>query len=277
MDDEAPHASLWHSGSRRERGHCTSAQGRYGPLGTIIQKVSRSFGIQTLSDQGLKESVERDRPRTVWCYRDYVRFAGGHLKHSHYFDHVRRIPGFAPRITFSAEPSSDSQARSASASGPPETASWPGAGSRRTVTCSSSPGVDWRYLFGSGLEALANPRINLVQHVRHAHENTELHRYLSERAIRICVSQEVADAISATGRTNGPVLTIPNGIDVASFRSLEDGSPAGFDERRQPLTIVGYKSPDVAQGLSRRLDAACIEHLLVLDFLDRSAFLLLAS
>ena len=136
-------------------------------------------------------------------------------------------------------------------------------------------GVDWRYLFGSGLEALANPRINLVQHVRHAHENTELHRYLSERAIRICVSQEVADAISATGRTNGPVLTIPNGIDVASFRSHEDGSPAGFDERRQPLTIIGYKSPDLAQGLSRRLDAACIEHLLVLDFLDRSAFLAL--
>ena len=136
-------------------------------------------------------------------------------------------------------------------------------------------GVDWRYLFGSGLEALANPRINLIQHVRHAHENTELHRYLSERAIRICVSQEVADAISATGRTNGPVLTIPNGIDVPPCRSIEDGSPAEFDERRQPLTIVGYKNPDLAQGLSRRLDAARIEHLLVSEFLDRSAFLAL--
>ena len=228
-----------------------------------------------LSDKGLNESVERDRPRTVWFYRDYVRLFGGHVKHSHYFDHVRRMPGFAPKITFSGEPSSDSQARE-------RHRLWPagdGIMARRWEPADRDvlflAGVDWRYLFGSGLEALANPRINLVQHVRHAHENTELHRYLSERAIRICVSQEVADAISATGRTNGPVLTIPNGIDVASFRSLEDGSPVGFDERRQPLTIVGYKSPEFARALSKRLDAAKFEHLLVCDFLDRSAFLAL--
>ena len=136
-------------------------------------------------------------------------------------------------------------------------------------------GVDWRYLPGNGLETLANPRINLIQGVRHANEGTELFRYLSERAVRICVSQEVADAISATGRTNGPVLTIPNGIDVALFEAVGKGSPAGFDERRRPVTIVGYKRPELARTLSERLDAANIEHLLVCEFLDRSAFLAL--
>ena len=233
------------------------------------------FGAHTSSDRGVNGFVVWDQTRTVWFYRDYLRLYGGHVKHSHYFDHVRRMPDFAPKITFSAEPSSDSLARE-------RQRLWPagdGIMARRWEPADRDvlflAGVDWRYLFGSGLEALANPRINLVQHVRHAHENTELHRYLSERAIRICVSQEVADAISATGRTNGPVLTIPNGIDVASFRSLEDGSPAGFDERRQPLTIVGYKSPEFARALSERLDAANIEHLLVSDFLDRSAFLAL--
>ena len=136
-------------------------------------------------------------------------------------------------------------------------------------------GVDWRYVHGSGLETLVNPRINLIQGIRHAHEGTELFRYLSERAVRICVSREVADAISATGRPNGPVLTIPNGIDVAPFESVGGGSPAGFDGRSRPITIVGYKRPELARTLSERLDAANIEHLLVCEFLDRSAFLAL--
>ena len=217
----------------------------------------------------------RDQPRTVWFYRDYVRLFGGHVKHSHYFDHVRRMPGFAPRITFSAEPSNESQARE-------RRRLWPagnGVMARRWEPAGRDvlflAGVDWRYLRGNGLETLANPRINLIQHVRHAHEGTELYRYLSERAVRICVSQEVADAISATGRTNGPVLTIPNAIDVTPFESVGGSSPAGFDERGRPITIVGYKSPELARALSERLDAARIEHLLVCEFLDRSAFLAL--
>ena len=219
--------------------------------------------------------MERDQLRTVWFYRDYVRLFGGHVKHSHYFGHVRRMPGFAPRITFSAKPSNESQARERgrlwSAGDGVMAERWEPAG--RDVLFLA--GVDWRYLYGSGLETLANPRINLIQHVRHAHEGTELFRYLSQRAVRICVSREVADVISATGRTNGPVLTIPNGIDVAPFESLGGSSPAGFDERSRPVTIVGYKSPELARALSERLDAANIEHLLICEFLDRSAFLAL--
>ena len=232
------------------------------------------FGTQTLSDRDLNDSAERDQPRTVWFYRDYLRFAGGHLKHSHYFDYVRRMPGFAPRITFSVEPSNESQARE-------RRRLWPAGEdvmAERWVPAGRDvlflAGVDWRYLRRNGLETLANPRINLIQGVRHAHEGTELYRYLSERAVRICVSQEVADAISATGRPNGPVLTIPNGIDLAPFEAVVGGSPAGFDGRR-PITIVGYKRPELARTLSERLDAANIEHLLVCEFLDRSAFLAL--
>ena len=54
--------------------------------------------------------VSRD-PRAVWFYRDHVRLYGGHVKHSHYFHHVLRMPGFAPRIAFGGEPSGESQAR----------------------------------------------------------------------------------------------------------------------------------------------------------------------
>ena len=134
-------------------------------------------------------------------------------------------------------------------------------------------GGDWRYLYQRGLDGLANPRVNLIQAVRHWNEGPGHYRYVTERAIRICVSEEAANAISATGRANGPVLTIPNGTELVPFNSIEDGSPAGFDERCRPVTIVGYKRPDLAQGLSERLDAACIEHLLAPELLDRSAFL----
>ena len=200
----------------------------------LVDRESLSAGgaaKPTLSDRGLNESVERDQPRTVWFFRDYVRLTGGHLKHSHYFDHVRRMPGFAPRITFSAEPSNESQARE-------RRRLWPagnGVMAERWEPVDRDvlflAGVDWRYLHGNGLETLANPRINLIQHVRHAHERTELYRYLSERAVRICVSQEVADAISTTGRPNGPVLTIPNGIDVTPIEAARGGVRGCVDAR----------------------------------------------
>ena len=87
------------------------------------------------------------------------------------------------------------------------------------------------------------------------------------------MSREVADAITATRRTNGPVLAIPNGIDVATFHPAQGGSPAAYETRRSAVTIAGYKSPDLARALSERLDAQRIEHWLVTNFLDRDEFL----
>ena len=212
--------------------------------------------------------------RKVWFHRVYARLRGGRVKHAHYFDHVRRLPGFAPRITFSGVPENESLARESRLL-------WP-AGAGGVLAENWEPegrdvlflaGLDWRYLNQLGPGTLPNPRINLIQHVRHAHECTELHRYLEEPAIRICVSQEVADAISATGRTRGPVLTIPNGSDVTPFEPAEEGSPEGFKARPTAVTIVGYKRPDLARQLAIRLDAEGVEHRLFTEFIDRGEFL----
>lgn len=218
-----------------------------------------------------------DEVRTVWFYRDYVRLTGGHLKHSHYFDHVRRTPGFAPRIVFGGAAPNAAQARE-------RARLWPGGEGDSAGRWSPRPrdllfiaGQDWRYVMRSGLQRLPNPRINLIQHVRHAHEDTELYGYLGERALRICVSREVADAIAATGRTSGPVLTIPNGTDAAPCAWGGDGSPAGYDARPVPVTIAGYKRPELARALSGRLRAAGIEHRLLDAFIDRGAFLALLA
>ena len=221
--------------------------------------------------------MAQDRVRTVWFYRDYQGLTGGHLKHSHYFDHVLRSPGFAPRIAFGKDPLNQAHVRERRrlwpAGGDGIAARWePG---RRDVLFLA--GVDWRYLAESGLESLPQPRINLIQGVQHTHEGTaygrELHRYLAERAIRICVSQEVADAISATGRTRGPILTIPNGIDVTPADPAGESFAAALGERPRPITIVGYKRPDLARALSRCLDEEHIAHPPATEFLERRRFL----
>lgn len=221
----------------------------------------------------------RECTRRVWFYREcWPRPTGGHLKHSHYFDHVSRMSGFEPVITFGEEPSEPSFARQRGRfwpSGPDGPAEhWdPRTGDVLFLEGAS----DWPYLVGNGLDTLPNPRINLIQHVRHADENNVRYRYLGERAIRICVSREVADAIIATGRTCGPILTIPNGIDLTPFEPVGEGSPAGYETRPVPVTIAGYKSPDLARELSGRLDAESVEHRLLTEFRERGAYLALLA
>ena len=207
--------------------------------------------------------------RTVWFHREYTRLYGGHVKHSHYFGHVTRMPGFTPRVTFSGEPATQALARQRLELWPPgdEGAAMRWAPGEDDVLFVA--GVDWRYLADGSFDALPNPRVNLIQHVRHAHEGSELYGYLAYKAVRICVSQEVADAISATGRVNGPVLAIPNGIEA-----LAAGQFGGASEsERRPVVIAGYKEPALARKLAGCLEERGVAHLLLTDFLERAEFL----
>ena len=213
-------------------------------------------------------------PRTVWFHREFERLTGGHVKHAHYFGHVGRMPGFERRLTFTETPEDAARDRERERrrlwpASPGELADrWQPAG--RDVLFLA--GTDWRYLAKRGLEALANPRLNLIQGVRHAHAGTELHGYLANRAVRVCVSAEVAEAIEATGRVNGPVFTIPNGTDCAPVEAQEACAEA-VDARPEPITIVGYKRVELAAALSRQLHAEGVRHRLLDGFLDRDAFL----
>ena len=217
--------------------------------------------------------MKGDAPRKVWFHRGLAPLSGGQVKHSHYFEHVRRMPGHAPVIAFSRAPPNAFHACE-------RQRLWPAEGDERVERWEPAlgdvlflAGGDWRYTVECGLNASDNPRINLIQGLQHAREDGELYGYLSEPAVRICVSREVTDAITATGRTRGPVLTIPNGIDVAPFEPAEGGSPAGYEARPGSVTIVGYKRAALARALSERLHGECIEHELHTELLGRSAFL----
>lgn len=217
--------------------------------------------------------MTRDTPRRVWFHRGLAPLGGGQVKHSHYFEHVRRLPGFAPVITFSRTPPSAFHARE-------RHQLWPAAEEERAKRWAPEAGDvlflaggDWRYRAECGLEGSAHPRINLIQGLEHAREGSALYTYLSERAVRICVSWEVAAAIAATGRTKGPVLTIPNGTEVAFFEADEGGSPVGYAARRCAVAIIGYKRPELARSLSERLVAEGIDPCLRTELQGRSEFL----
>ena len=209
---------------------------------------------------------------TVWFHRQFLRLSGGHLKHSQYFDHVRRLPGYTPRISFTGEPGVSPQ--------PDQCRLWPprkGAYAERWQPSRTDilflAGLDWRYLIDNGLEALPNPRINLIQGVRHAHDGTELHGYLKRRAVRICVSEEVAEALRATRQVNGPLFTIVNGTHTPPAIALHRFAADLLPRRRRSVIVVGYKRPELAKALSESLADAKVPHHLLLDFLPREQFL----
>ena len=125
--------------------------------------------------------------RTILFHRKYKRFHGGHLKVWNYFNHVLAALGFDAQVLFDAGSSWDA------------TNPWPVARERVIASLDGvSPdalfvaGRDWQRLEGLGLLDCGLPMLNLIQHVRHADDWSIQSRYLSRKAIRLCVSDEVA-------------------------------------------------------------------------------------
>jgi glycosyltransferase involved in cell wall biosynthesis len=188
--------------------------------------------------------------RTLLFHRKYRRFHGGHLKVWHYFNHVLAAPGWDARVHFDADSSWDT------------TNPWAEVRDRVVDHLDEVrpdalfvAGRDWQRLDRLGLLDRGLPTLNLIQHVRHAEEWSIQSRYLGHKAIRICVSQEVAEAVEAAG-SRGPTIVIPNGVDVPAV--------TGGDAESRPvdLLIAGLKQPVLARRLGERLaDGRTVEVL----------------
>ena len=193
--------------------------------------------------------------RLVLFHRDFRRFTGGHLKVWNYFNHVRVAKSYEPRIAFTPESKWD------------ETNPW--LGSKEFVTewnpeaadALFLAGADWKSLPARPANEFAKPIINLIQHPRHADPNNDVYRFLTNRAIRICVSRQTADAINATGKVNGPVFVIPNGISVHDIPPAID-----TEKRRVEVLIAGVKVPELARQLVQQLERD--ENIAVTPLLD---------
>ncbi len=178
--------------------------------------------------------------RIVLFHRKYRRFHGGHLKVWHYFNHVLAAPGFDARAHFDPNSSWDS-------SNP-----WVKASDRVVESVDGlNPdalfvaGRDWQRLDEFGLLDLGIPVLNLIQHVRHAQEWSIQSDYLDRKAIRLCVSPEVASAVEKAG-SRGTTVVIPNGMDVPV---IDDGVRS---EKPVDLLIAGLKQPVLAGRVAGR-------------------------
>ena len=129
--------------------------------------------------------------KTILFFRDYQEYTGGHQKVADYFSHLKASSDFDPTIAFSSATKWDIK-------NPwfPEYQDQSLAFTPTNYDYTFLAGMDWQVYLPS-LRPQNQPVINLIQHVRHADPAQPMHQFLSERAIRICVSPEVAEAIKA--------------------------------------------------------------------------------
>ena len=111
-------------------------------------------------------------------------------------------------------------------------------------------GMDWHEYIP--LSIANKPVINLIQHVRHADPKEPLFTFLSQPAVRICVSQSVKKAILPYA--NGPVHTIPMGHKI----------PARPLKKTNDLYILENKQPELGRQLASlfrdKVTVICHDH-----------------
>jgi hypothetical protein len=193
----------------------------------------------------LKKNAKKFLPlRRVLFYRDFQVFSGGHQKVADYYGHLVASKEFEPSIGFSDSSVWD------------QSNPWLGCDSVDYAPLKYDyvflAGMDWqKYL--SVDRPHNQPVINLIQHVRHADPSQDVFPYLKQRAVRICVSKQVANAIESTGQVNGPVFTFPNGVEL----------PLLHPQRTRDVIVLGIKQPALARELYDQLVAAGLSVLCI--------------
>lgn len=195
--------------------------------------------------------------RDLLFHRDFRGYSGGHGKVFDYFEHARAHPRFRPRVHFT--PGSVHAGNPWTAAGIVGEADWaPDAAGALFLG-----GMDW---IAVPTDRPDRPVINLVQGVRHADAALPLHAFLARRAIRLCVSRPVADAIAATGIVNGPVQVIDAGL------RLPDGAP-GATRVPGRVFVGAIKQPETGAALAARLREAGREVDLCIGWVERADYL----
>jgi glycosyltransferase involved in cell wall biosynthesis len=202
--------------------------------------------------------------KAVCFYRNYQGFTGGHLKVWDYYHHVKHSHDFSPCIFFGKESifEAENPWKEDHDGRMPE---W----EPEKAEVLFLGGDDWLSLPESQRRSWPGPVINLVQGVSHADPGTLLYSFLANRAIRICVSKEVEQEILKTDQVNGPLFTIPNGIDPSLFPEKK----MRYQEREIDLLIAGTKNPDLAMELFRQVNHKSLVIRVVDDQIPRQEFL----
>ena len=181
--------------------------------------------------------------RSVLFYRDFRVFSGGDLKVWDYFNHVRESSRYQALIHFSPQ------------------SVWNESNPWRDMKASVVPswnevhpdilflgGTDWRMLDEAERGRYRVPVVNIIQGVRHAAPDDERYPFLRYRAIRIFLSEAVAEPVRASGQVNGPIVVIPNGMDTR-------GMPGALPQSEKDIDILisALKQPALGAQLQQAL------------------------
>jgi glycosyltransferase involved in cell wall biosynthesis len=202
----------------------------------------------------LRRSSNEESPRAkVLFFRDFKRFTGGDLKVWDYFNHVRSSPRHEALIRFTENsvwsddnPWNDARAHIVRF----------GEAFRPDILFVS--GVDWRMVERADRPESPIPIVNLIQHVRHADPDDKLgrNRFLPHKAIRICVSPEVAAALEQTGLVRGPLFTIPDAVDLERLAGFKRKAPPDLD-----LLVIANKQPGLGHEILAKLGDGRRSHI----------------
>lgn len=179
-------------------------------------------------------------------HRDYRGYTGGHGKVRDYIAHVDAHPAWQAAVYLT--PGSLRGADNPFLDVPGLTDRW----APQAADALLLGGMDWNALPGPASPAddadpVRMPIVNLVQHVRHADPDHPLHAFLPRRAIRVCVSTAVAEAIRATGRVDGPVRVIAAAVDVADLARV------GAMPVRRDVFVDAVKQPVLGEQVATAL------------------------
>ena len=188
--------------------------------------------------------------------RKFKKPSGGQLKVRDYFEHCLYHPSLKPYLYFT--PDSDWQASSF----------WNFVPKDRLVDKAEPQYYEFIFLAGRDWEYVpeipATCRvINYIQHVKHAEASDKRHEFLRRPAWRICVSEEVAAAISPFAA--GEVSVIKNGIPLELFRP-------DTPKQKNSILILARKNPDLGVKLFETLKEQNRQAGLLIDYISREEF-----
>lgn len=196
--------------------------------------------------------------RSVLFYRDFKGLTGGHLKVKDYYDHLKSSELYEPKMYVTPESRADHLWRSE-----PLASEYEPMGADVIFIA----GLDWTALAPWKRIEERIPVVNLIQHVRHAVLGDPRRGFLSRRAARICVSEEVAEALRQTDKCNGPIYTVPNGVDLGvAFNHPE---PKHISD----VFIAGVKRPEIAKKLAGMLRRRGLRVNCITNQIERESFL----
>lgn len=198
--------------------------------------------LSSLIEKFILKPLKRSKKRTLLFGRSYRAFTGGQLKIRNYFDHVLLDGKYEPWIYMTRK------------SNPSLANLWSDKRERiiknydyRNADVIFLAGPDWLFLKQSQRFDIDKPKINLIQDFYAIDPHHHWSGFLKYPAIRICVSEELRHALLKTGKVNGPLISIPNGIDLSQFE------PQPMNNKPWEIAIFGQKNPSMAISLFESL------------------------